>query len=47
MIKLKKVVTFSLFYLLTATAFAQSTPISLSSGTNANDQFPILVTVMR
>lgn len=41
MIKLRKVVTFSLFYLLTATAFAQSTPISLSSGTNANDQFPI------
>ena len=41
MIKIRKVVTFSLFYLFAANLFAQSTSISLSSANTNNEQFPI------
>ncbi len=41
MIKIRKIATFCLFYLLATSAFAQSTTISLSSETNTNEQFPV------
>jgi peptidyl-prolyl cis-trans isomerase SurA len=41
MIKIRRVVLFSLFYLLAAAAMAQSTTISLSSAPAENEQFPV------